>query len=907
MLLRSLQGATSAQAEVSEKIQVADETANKDSPKETDEKNVTETATAKIEIGTSNIDQESEAVIANITEEEPMECEEAMVVDEEDDEIVFNLDRNKKHETTEENTVVKVEKTEEVNISVETGDEVSKEGDTEKIESDFHKTDDSPSLKNDENKATQDSSNNIENGAKDQLINEEETKENNEECLTESVENAHQIKGIAASNVLKTSTDVESGLTEVNSNKGADFKKTGGDSSDEEFLSADEDVEDVKVKTPAKDSDNQQVSNTEPKQDSPERTPPKVGYNLNFDDLDSMDPFATKKGLVNSPDVGTLPKQQVKLDEDEKEKEGKLNVGSSDLETEKVNDTGGKSEVYKSANTSPKRSATPKAEIILSPNAALVDEVCRDKTVGDIFEEKPDCLLSDDVKQIDHAESLQKVECNLNAAKSGAKKEIDFDNIDPFKPTVQIVNTPDKSKQEGAKQINTEEPLKTLEQNLNTPDKSEVKAKCEDRQAEAAKSVETAENADSQKPVVEQSTTEKDVPVTPAKEIVENRQVEPSPQIPVTKGTYNLDALDLDDLDPFKPAKQMTNSPSSNSVANANDEVDPFKPKMQIQNSPISGENGEIKPEEGDPFKSKKQIINSPVSEKEIVEDTEKSGNAEQQEAVEDPFKPRSQIKISPTKTSEDKPDEENDRFKPKSQIQNSPAIKVSSGSLDAPKLESLDDIDPFKPKSQIQKSPAGEVADTINNLENFDDVDLFKSKSQLMNSPVGKVKEVEPNLDAIEDPFKPRNQMQNSPLVKESKSEPQVTEDSDNKVNGTEHRPDEGADVDPFKSTKQLKLSPPVKLESKVDPFADLNPFETKSKVSKTPKKAEQKGLNDFDNIDPFKSNSKIPNSPDLKTTEDNPFVTKSRIANTPTKEEDNLSTHKMELPTTPVNESEE
>jgi hypothetical protein len=155
---------------------------------------------------------------------------------------------------------------------------------------------------------------------------------------------------------------------------------------------------------------------------------------------------------------------------------------------------------------------------------------------------------------------------------------------------------------------------------------------------------------------------------------------------------------------------------------------------------------------------------------------------------------------------------------------------------------------------------------------------------------------------------------MQNSPILKDkvNVAEKVKTEISDTVKDeaSTNDTIDPFSNVDPFKSKKQLAMSPPVKSGSQVDPFADLNPFQTKSTVVNTPEKPEtesiEKGVKAATEIDPFKSSGGICNSPALSTIEEMPFVTKSRVANTPTKEDDPFS-KKFEIPTAPTNEPDE
>ncbi|XP_053407681.1 transforming acidic coiled-coil-containing protein 3-like [Mercenaria mercenaria] len=913
---------------------------------------------AKAEV-VSEKEEKQEVSVAASTEEEPMECEEAMEVDDEDDEIVFNIGKSKNIDTVnivceeevvnkscgvleerniEDNKISEIENEENVATVENTDNELTikaiseNNGETEKVEN-------TESVLNKENSAED---KNEDSCVTKEVDSKEQIKSDKEKCVDECEKIAGVVVEQPAPDAQK-SADVLKDNPEINSEKRTVSKKTKDDSSDEEFMSADEDMEVDEVKTPAKslvDTNTQQDSETNLKEESPERIPPKVGYNLNFDDLDAMNPFATKKSLLNSPDVG---KEVVKKKTENVVKVDESKVESVDVVLE-TDDKSDKNDQYKSANTSPVKSEPPKAEIILSPNAALVDEVCRDKTAGDIFEERPDCLLQDDGKESSNTESLNEKDKSVSdtiseSLGSGTKKELDFDNIDPFKPKTQIVNTPDKAKQEEKTEIELEDPFKPSKQIKNTPDKADIKDQVIDTQTKTNNIAKVENVASEEKQNLEQPRTDIEIPLTPQKEVAEtNDQPAASPEIPVTRGAYDLDALNLDDIDPFKPSKQMGNSPCAITSSSKPAEIDPFKPKKQIQNSPVaSKENTKTVNEEIDPFKPKTQIMNSPDSKKGVqeisdsskvdVETTkpvveEKTGEEivplETLDDIEDPFKTKSQIVNSPVKEKEDTKEIENDPFKPKTRIQNSPAKADAEDTLG--NFESLDIIDPFKPKKQMQNSPAGKTSDIdMVGLDSasLDSLDPFKSNSKVQNSPSGKEKEAIAeilDLELIDDPFKPSIQMQNSPALKDSKSRVKGTESEKTEVSGskadktlTDDNIDPFADVDPFKSKKQLAMSPSVKSDSMIDPFADLNPFQTKCKVANSPEKTEsaiaEKGLDDLSNTDPFKSKSKIANSPGLQTIEENPFVSKSRIVNTPTKEDDPFA-QKTEIPTTPPNE---
>ncbi|XP_060570300.1 transforming acidic coiled-coil-containing protein 2-like [Ruditapes philippinarum] len=884
---------------------------------------------------------EKESEIHSYTnEEEPMEVGEAMEVDDDDDdEIVFNfgdkgnaesnVDTEEKTSKLVENTTVTSE-TKENSISENMSESVDNIDDAKVTKADTDKIDGKIEDKT-ENMPIQDSSVKEECVVSDKVEKDNNTGAINSdegECSDKPEKTAMTLKDEETKDV-QIPADTENAKQDGKTGKEA--KKKGDDSSDEEFMSADEDMEVDEAKTPSKstlpETQNQQDNNIEPKQDSPERTPPKVGYNLNFDDLDAMDPFSTKKALLNSPDLGkeaVKKKVEKKTDEQEDKSDNKTDVKNTES-----------TENFKSANSSPVKSEPTKAEIILSPNAVLVDKVCQDKSAGDIFEEKPDCLLPDDAKLPNDADIL--TEENKSSSHSidigqelDPKKELDFDNMDPFKPKTQIVNTPDKATLNKNTNIKMENEVPVTNPIINTPVKTEVNDNVVDIKPDTCEAT-----TDKELPSMNIENTEdkqsEEHPVTPHKEKIEDKQPpSASPQIPLTTGAYNLDALDIDEIDPFKPLVQMANSPCGSISETKAATVDSFKPKKQIMNSPVvNKEHGETKSDGIDPFKPKTQIINSPDSNKQVpvlansdnkdavtsqpgLEEKNPALEAKSMETLEeitDPFKTVSQVGNSPLKEENKLNICETDPFKSKSQVQNSPVKTASDDTCN--NNDNVDIVDPLKPQNQMQNSPVNKTTECNKISDNVETV------AESSNAAAGKETEMDSeilDIELMDDPFKPKNQMQNSPILKDkvNVAEKVETEISDTVKDeaSTNNTIDPFSNVDPFKSKKQLAMSPPVKSGSQVDPFADLNPFQTKSTVVNTPEKPEtesiEKGVKTVTKIDPFKSSGGICNSPALTTIEEMPFVTKSRVANTPTKEDDPFS-KKFEIPTAPLNEPDE
>ncbi|KAL3864826.1 hypothetical protein ACJMK2_006478, partial [Sinanodonta woodiana] len=190
------------------------------------------------------------------------------------------------------------------------------------------------------------------------------------------------------------------------------------------------------------------------------------------------------------------------------------------------------------------------------------------------------------------------------------------------------------------------------------------------------------------------------------------------------------------DVDPFRPKKQLMNSQSTSDRIEEIDDVsmeslkpgkpstnsnkpelkaaviDPCKQSKQLINSFVITGDTEI-----DPFKTKKQLPNSPFASGLDV----------------DPFKPSKMLSNSPVSTGA-----EVDPFKPSKLLSNSP---VSTGA----------EVDPFKPSKMLSNSPVSACAD----------LDPFKPSKMLSNSPVSACADL--------DPFKPSKMLSNSPVFKES------------------------------------------------------------------------------------------------------------------------------------------
>ena len=665
--------------------------------------------------------------------------------------------------------------------------------------------------------------------------------------------------------------------------KAKDHLEVNDQSSDEEFLSADEDVVSQEAKEPGL-------------VESPLRTPPKVGYNLDFDDLEAMNPFQTKVCVQNSPDLSGNDKQKLNSEKIVEKKESKMNeVPEAKQELTEV----------------PKEVKKPSSEINGDASVPLADNKVVESNDNDLDQNMgPDkkadsndkemtlpCQKSEELAQAQSPPLPQRGTYNLD----------NLDSMDPFKVKTQIMNSPAGCQRE-ERQATVEEtdPFNPNKQIANSP---VLKASKKESETPSQQNQSAIKNT-------EEDETEPSKP-----KIAKTKKTKPKAQ--KTESVINLPE-NLDELDPFKSGNQIMNSPPIKSggcyepLPDDLDALDPFKPKKQVMNSPLSQEkphsnvnnideherkleseskaddlldNETLEPfkqmknspvangvpdtlNETDPFKPKKQILNSP--DKQDAYDV-----LPENLAGIDPFKPSNQMVNSPLKENVDNKNEseiadEIDVFKSAQKIMDSPMAKAAIDESSFP--TSLEDADPFKPKSQIANSPDKGL---INLPENFDEIDPFQPRKQTLNSPKGgNDKDLPFDIDNIDpfkpktqvpnspdlitdlpdsfddiDPFKPKNQMKNSPVSKEKNDLSDKT--SETVKIDTEKASDAFDDIDPFKPKHQMQNSPKQALEDNLD---SVNPFMSKNQLQNSPKK----GLDDnFDSVDPFKPRQQMLNSP--------------------------------------------
>ncbi|KAJ8317373.1 hypothetical protein KUTeg_005277 [Tegillarca granosa] len=569
--------------------------------------------------------------------------------------------------------------------------------------------------------------------------------------------------------------------------------------------------------------------------------PAKGSYNLDFDNLDSINPFATKSAVVNSPgnvnnnNINSLQENVTAVQVSDTSES--LRQHNADVSVPAVSvkpsdqDSDSETEFQDALSDVENDSASKNVKVKVTASETLNKPKGLSDRVSDLQSEK-DTL--NDLTGSQMAEDLLSE---------------NFDDIDPFKPGFIIPNSP-------------------LRQNLNLYDDGNLESElgCGNQHNETNKLIHD-EGVKLPK--------EEDIPKPPQQ---------------ITKLSEKLDEIDpfktkqivnspdtLEDVDPFKPSKQIVNSPDKQ------DEIDPFKPSKQIVNSPNKQEeieplkpskeivNSPDKQEVIDPFKPSKQIVNSPDKQEEIdpFKPSKQIVNSPGKQEEIDPFKPSKQIVNSPDKQDEIDP------FKPSKQIVNSPdkqeeidPFKPSKQIVNSPDRQQ--EIDPFKPSKQIVNSPGKQ-----------EEIDPFKPSKQIVNSP-GKQEEIDPfkpskqivnspdKQDEI-DPFKPSKQIVNSP---DKQDEIDPFKPSKQIVNSPDKKTEYETDTEPFKPVKEEKNSPNVKNEG-ITKHGESN-----NSVEQTPEGQEMSVFDE--NLDPFQSNNKVMNSPSL-TGSENPFVTQSKVANSP------------------------
>ena len=668
----------------------------------------------------------------------------------------------------------------------------------------------------------------------------------------------------------------------------------GDASSDEEFMSADEAMEVDEVPTPIKPSqpvnnsnqktpdkpsvqakspvqqapsppiktnataDAKHTSQASPprnnipdenkKQDlSPERTPPKVGYSLNFDemDLESMNPFAVKKSIVNSPDAGKAVTQPVeeKASEDKPkdvQQENKIEEKVDEMKEKEVEET--KPVENSTANISPEKEPVTgvvnhdnKSDLKKTdPQNVEIQNTQENESTGTSYSSSP---LKDTVPE---RETEDKIEKSVNEAK-----------VEPV--TADTVGSPALPVTRGAYNLD-------FLDNLEISDPNAFQTKTQIMNSPAAKD---ASKVGEEKPVPISEKQEKPPvtkPETPPKDETikestessdENVKSEMQAGLIVEKDTMSSSKLEdkiekVEDLSSANVIKTKTEEAMQSEVVSANME-------SKSSATPKTQEETDVEANLDDPFAAKTQLPNSPI------------------------IKPAGYAQI----------DYDNldaiDPFKPKTQMQTSPAVKEAVSKL-PDKNSTPNHVDPFKSSQQLPNSPVAKQSSNVSPKECQDDNNSGnKDHKPSMNAETfvkfeeDEQVEQKTSSESVSnaamafddlDPFKPSKQMPNS-LVS------QKTADSKAKAVCPERKEAK------TKATQKSK----AKLDG-VDPFADINPFQSKTKIANSPLKENSLTTSTVKQeiIDPFATQDKLASENPFQSPAAAPSAVASGV-HTPTK----------------------
>ena len=487
-----------------------------------------------------------------------------------------------------------------------------------------------------------------------------------------------------------------------------------------------------------------QIEGTQAEPSSPPLPTAKGSYHIDFDNLDEVNPFVTKAAVGNSPVSKTIDKSPNSLKlEDE-------NVDKGETE-EKANDI-------------------PQSKITDSSPLEVEGQVFKT-----IIAEQSDDIFSQS-----------------------------FEDIDPFEPKKQLMNSPQPQAQQKADSANGTStlqesgkllvsvekddiidpyPFATKTKVMNTPikDQDVVVSLITQSQEADAQEVEPMEMEEMTEPFVIKSKVVNS-PSPTSNEIEEgamkkedsssdkNREMEVSDPLRTVSKVENSPVKEEsnEEVNAFATKAKIANSPFKETI-NFNEEADPFATNAKVPNSPVLNTKENVDPsavkskvansplpnlkENEDPFATKSKIANSPLP------------NVKENE---DPFATKSKVANSPLPNVK----ENEDSFTTKSKVANSP----SQNKKDT-------EENPFASKGKVANSPSPEETE-----------DPFATKTKIAKSPL-------PNTNAIDDPFATPAKAPDSPVSKGC-----------------------AADVNPLMKTSLLNSS---STESAVD---ELDPFATKS-----------------------------------------------------------------------------
>ena len=556
-------------------------------------------------------------------------------------------------------------------------------------------------------------------------------------------------------------------------------------------------------------------------------------YNLDELDLESLDPFKPKAQITNTPDKISQDKN-APMDNGEKDVNRATCVISGEgNSTEKSVDNFD----VKAAGAVSEKAEFPKSEVVIATQCDNTLNKTGETGPSEIQNEEQKEVISDVSSERKPNESVpaNSIEEEPILPKKGFYNfdELDLESMDPFKPKAQILITPDKSTQG-----------KTVMegQNKNTGNGTGESQKGEMK-------TEGQEQVNSDKIQESAKTQYMDLNVCTMKKLPTMQEQKPSEQIPIDSKSNNFEEIE----DPFKPRRQMQNSPvipvrtvgmseTDSTGMTTECEKTHVTENMTADASDVKGTDLKLNsagPQDfnqtEDHFKIEKVVSSQAANSTKLEEHPVKQGDKHQtkthlqsappQEETEnvifDKKECENKSKTSPSKALI-QPQNSEAQYEVKEQVIENPP-KISK------KFEKVQDSEP---------GPTGE--------QDFAEIDdPFKPRKQMQNSPVKKEPATSAvNFDQIEDPFKPSKQMQNSPTTKTTNYTEKLKGDDISTVQK------QGQD-----STVAKDLN--SKFEDTVDPFKPKNQMQNSPVINK--KVLESGG----DSQDAFKTNSKLANSP--------------------------------------------
>ncbi|KAJ8281432.1 hypothetical protein GJAV_G00067610 [Gymnothorax javanicus] len=417
----------------------------------------------------------------------------------------------------------------------------------------------------------------------------------------------------------------------------------------------------------------------------------KGGYQLDFDNLEAMNPFKSSSLVDNSPvKPQNLPKPPTTVQREEVDP-------------------------FKASTLIPNSPMT--AQMPAEPLVTVHDHI------GDPF--KSSSLVNNSpVKNPGPVEPLSTAESEplaKMAASSDSQTAVD-ELVDPFRASNLMVNSPVKSQtsaeHEATMQSEAIDPFKSSNLMVNSPAKTSAPTELEATAQGEAQDVANGADLIVDTSLKTQMSTEL--------QIVSESEV----------------------ADPFKVSNLMVNSPAKAQVsAEPQDNVqsvgvDPFKSSNLMVNSPVKNQNlgdheATMPSEAMDPFKVSTVMVNSPVKNRTSAEHEVTMPS----EAV-DPFKASTVMVNSPVKNQNlgdheaTMPSEAMDPFKVSTVMVNSPVKNQTSAEHEATMPSEA--IDPFKASTVMVNSPvknqnSGDHEVTMPS----EAMDPFKASNLMVNSPM--------------------------------------------------------------------------------------------------------------------------------------------------------------------------